>query len=151
MEKYFEKHSLLSKYQSGFRKRYSCETAINYVINRWKFIGNDGKVLAIFLDFETINKDILVKQLSCYGIKDKELKCFSSYLTRRRHITKVNGVESSIRENYFGVPQGSIFVENVVEKCEIVLYADDALIFTECATCEECYERIGKDMDNIKV
>ena len=21
--------------------------------------------------------------------------------------------------------------------------------FTECATCEECYERIEKDMDNI--
>ena len=25
-EEYFEKHSLLSKYQPGFRKRYSCET-----------------------------------------------------------------------------------------------------------------------------
>ena len=31
LEEYFEKHSLLSKYQSGFRKRYSCETAISYV------------------------------------------------------------------------------------------------------------------------
>ena len=34
LKEYFEKHSLLSKYESGFRKRYSCETAINYVINR---------------------------------------------------------------------------------------------------------------------
>ena len=33
LEEYFEKHTLLSKYQSGFRKEYSCETAINYVIN----------------------------------------------------------------------------------------------------------------------
>ena len=37
LEEYFEKHSLLSKYQSGFRKRFSYETAINYVINRWNF------------------------------------------------------------------------------------------------------------------
>ena len=36
-----------------------------------------------------------------------------------------------------------------MEKYEIVLYADDTLIFTECKTCEECYVRIGKDMDNI--
>ena len=38
LEGYFEKHSLLSKYQSGFRKGYSCETAINLVVNGWKFI-----------------------------------------------------------------------------------------------------------------
>ena len=46
-----------------------------------------------FLDFkrafETIGRDILLKKLSCYGIKDKKLKWFSSYLTRRRQITKV--------------------------------------------------------------
>ena len=36
-----------------------------------------------------------------------------------------------------------------MEKCEIVLYAYDTLLFTECTTCEECYERIKKDIDNI--
>ena len=55
---------------------YSCETTINYVINRWKFIENNRKVLEIFLDFkrafETIDRDILLKKLSCYSSKDKE-------------------------------------------------------------------------------
>ena len=161
LEEYSEKHSLLSKYQSGFRKKYSCETGINHVINRWKFIGNNRKVLAIFLDFkrvfETIDRDVFLKKLSCYGIKDKELRWISSYLTRRRQITKVNDVESSMRENDFGVPQGSILgallfiiyindIENVMEKW-IVLYADDTLIYTDCTTCEKLYVRIGKDMD----
>ena len=37
-----------------------------------------------------------------------------------------------------------------MEKCEIVLYADDPFIFTQGTMCEECYESIEKDMDNIK-
>ena len=27
--------------------------------------------------------------------------------------------------------------------------SDDALIFTQCTTCEECYETLLKDMNNI--
>ena len=51
-----------------------------YVLNRWKFIENYRKFLAIFFffdfkrAFETIERDILLRKLSCYGIKDKELK-----------------------------------------------------------------------------
>ena len=60
MEEYFEKQNLLSKYQSGFRKRYSCEAAINYLIYKWKFIGSDPKVLDFKRTFETIDSDILL-------------------------------------------------------------------------------------------
>ena len=52
LEEYFEKYNLLSKYLPGFKKSYSCETAINYVINRWKFIGNDRKVLSFFFKLQ---------------------------------------------------------------------------------------------------
>ena len=36
LENYMEENNLLSKYQSGFRKKFSCETAVNYVVSRWK-------------------------------------------------------------------------------------------------------------------
>ena len=53
---------MLSKFQSRFRKRFSCETAVNYVINGWKRRQKKNNILAIFLDFkrafETLDRDI---------------------------------------------------------------------------------------------
>ena len=40
-----ENNNILSKYQTWFRKRYSSETAMNYVINRWKNIRRNKKVM----------------------------------------------------------------------------------------------------------
>lgn len=164
LEEYMEQHRLLSRFQSGFRKKYSCETAINYVINRWKFKKIKNKILAIFLDFkrafETIDRDILLQKLSRYGIWDTELKWFQSYLTNRKQFTNINNEISNAIENDFGVPQGSILgallfviyindMEHVLKKCEIVLYADDTLIFAEAETEELCHENLKNDMDNI--
>ena len=64
LEHYLESKKMLSKYQSGFRKKFSCKTAINYLINRWKRTDKNNKILGIFLDFkrsfETIDKKILL-------------------------------------------------------------------------------------------
>lgn len=51
--------------QSGYRKRNSCETALNLVIAKWKVICNEGDVIiAVFLDlkvaFETIDRGRLI-------------------------------------------------------------------------------------------
>ena len=79
---------------------------------------------------------------------------FRLYLTNRKQITRVNNTEeSSPIENKYVVPQGSILgallfiiyindMENVLEKCEIVLYADDNLIFTDDKTSNLCHENL---------
>lgn len=107
-----EKNMLFSKYQSGFRKKHSCETAVNYVINRWKTIDKKHKIIAVFLDFkrafETVDRGILISKLSKYGIQGKEIKWFESYLNDRLQSTKVNNVESTYISSNYGVPQGSI-------------------------------------------
>ena len=36
LEKYMESNALLHKYQSGFRKKFSCETAVNYKYQQMK-------------------------------------------------------------------------------------------------------------------
>ena len=52
LEEYIERHNLFTKYQSGFRKNFSCKTTVNYLINSWKFIGRKKKIMTIFLDFK---------------------------------------------------------------------------------------------------
>lgn len=164
LETYMEQHNLFSKYQSGFRKKFSCETTVNYVINRWKYADRKKKIMAIFLDFkrafETIDRELLIRKLYMYGIRESELKWFKSYLTNRKQITKVNGVKSNKVNNEFGVPQGSILgallfiiyindMPNILEKCEIILYADDTLIYAEGDTDEQCRENLMHDINKI--
>lgn len=76
LENYMEQNKLFSKYQSGFRKKFSCETTVNYVINRWKY-KERKKIMALFLDFqrafEIIDREILTEKLHMYGIREKEL------------------------------------------------------------------------------
>ena len=94
--------------------------------------------MAIFLDFkrafETIDSDILLQKLLKYGIENEELMLFRSYLTNHKQITKVNNTESSpIKNKYGGSILGALLFiiyindkEKVLEKCEIILYADDS-------------------------
>ena len=89
-----EKSNLLSKYQSCFRKNFSCETAVNYVINKWRKIYRNKELMTIFLDFkrgfETIDRDILLCKMYKYGTRDKELNWFKSYLSNRNPMIKLN-------------------------------------------------------------
>lgn len=166
LEQYMESKNILSKYQSGFRKHFSCETAVNYVINRWKKIEKNNKIVSIFLDFkrafETIDRQIILRKLHCYGIRGTELKWFESYLTGRKQITKVNNVQSNATNIEYGVPQGSILgallfiiyindLPNMLNKCEIILYADDTLIFAEGQSNQQCYDDLTQDMKKVEI
>ena len=85
----------------------SCATAVNYVINRWKNISKNKKVMAIFLDFlrafETIDRYIPIQKLHNSGVSDNESNRFKSYLSDRKQITGVNNVKSSEITNRYGV------------------------------------------------
>ena len=65
---FVQRNKVLSDYQSGFRRNFSCETAFQVVINDWKEALNSGEsVIAVFLDlkraFETIDRQKLLKKL----------------------------------------------------------------------------------------
>ena len=68
LENYLENNNILTDHQSGFRSNHSCETAIQTVIDDWKLLVSEGKMIGvIFMDlkraFETVDRDRLVGKL----------------------------------------------------------------------------------------
>ena len=80
-----EKYDIPNKFQFGFRKGRSTEQAIVEISdNLKKAIDNNLYTCGVFLDFakafDTVNHQILVKEIETYGIRGIPLKWFSSYL-----------------------------------------------------------------------
>ena len=50
---------------------------------------------------------ILCKKLYLYGIQNRELAWFKSYLANRKQFARVNGADSKIEEIDIGVPEDS--------------------------------------------
>ena len=57
--------------------------------------------------FDTVNHEILFNKLEYYGVSDKELNWFKSYLDDRKQFTVVGGIRSKESKVLHGVPQGS--------------------------------------------
>ena len=106
---------------------------------------NNGLINAIlFVDFkkafDTINHDILLNKLFCYGFTDKTIRLFRNYLTQRTQVTYVNNVPSNYSAVICGVPQESIlgpllfllYVNDLSSSCDLLsdehLYADDTTL-----------------------
>ncbi|XP_025154010.1 uncharacterized protein LOC112588408 [Harpegnathos saltator] len=80
VELHLESNDLITENQSGFRKQHSCETAIQMIIDDWKLIISEDKMIGVvFMDlkrtFETINRERLVKKLYQYGIRRTKDGC----------------------------------------------------------------------------
>ena len=74
--------------QFGFRSLHSTALALGKSTDYWLMNIDNGKLnSSIFLGirkaFDTVNHDILLQKLECYGIKRNELIFFQSYLKNR--------------------------------------------------------------------
>lgn len=105
-------NNLIYEKQYGFRTGCSTLTAtcemvdeIYGILDRRQFSG------ALFLDlkkaFDTINHDLLLQKLECYGIRGTALLLLQSYLRDRQQYVTANGGKSDLRNISIGVPQGS--------------------------------------------
>jgi len=62
-----------------FFNQYSCETAIQTVVDEWKLIANEGKMVGVILmdlkrASETIDRERLIEKLYQYGIRGMVLE-----------------------------------------------------------------------------
>jgi len=106
---YLEKNKLLSKHQYGFRPGLSTENAL-YQVTQFLYHALDSglKTIAIFLDlakaFDTIHHNILFQILPSFGINNRTLLWFQSYLSDRKQHVKLNNVLSHSKFIKYGVP-----------------------------------------------
>ena len=68
---YLEKRQLLHLFQSGFRCKYSCNTALARLTNSWQTAMNKSEVFGVvFLDlkkgFNLVDHHVLLKKLAIY-------------------------------------------------------------------------------------
>ena len=78
---YLEENNLLYTYQFGFRKKRNTSLAIVDFINKINQAIDSGEIsIGVFLDlskaFDTVDHDILLEKLFCYGIHGKEHNWF---------------------------------------------------------------------------
>ena len=100
--------------------------------------------IGIFLDlskaFDTIDHQIVLRKLQCYGIRNIACDWFKSYLDSRVQCVSYNTKYSDYMKIMFGVPQGSIvgpllfiiYTNDIVKVSTIlnpVLFANDTSLF----------------------
>ena len=98
--------------------------------------------------FDTIDHKFLLDKMTKYGIHDKELKWFSSYLHDQSQVVIYHGSCSPPLPLRTGVPQGSklgslLFLmfrndlTSYLPGCSCNLYADDTLIYVSASNADQ--------------
>ena len=153
---YLNENNLLHKTQSGFRPHHSCETALNFMTDSWLNAIDDGKMIGVVLvdfkkAFDLVDHDILMSKLEFYGIKDKTLSWFKSYLSQRQQQVSIDNTKSRFRPITCGVPQGSIlgpllfllFINDLplyTSNVSTDMYADDTTLY-DVQTSQDTIEK----------
>ena len=142
---YFDENNLLCRFQSGFRKKHSTETAVTYFADQILMGMDKGLVTgAVFIDlakaFDTIDHDVLIHKLKHYGVSDDSLLWFKDYFCARKQFVAIDSHRSEELDIACGVPQGSILgpllfiiyindLSSCMRNCSVSMYADDTAIY----------------------
>ena len=110
---YFQAGNLLTDSQFGFRPNHSTCAALISAVNLWLTNMDAGKLNgSVFIDlkkaFDTVDHNILLRKLSCYGVTGNALQLLKSYLIDRTQRSYVNGLSSTEQYVSCSIPQGSI-------------------------------------------
>ena len=108
---YIDKY--LSPYLCGFRKGYSTQHSLIVMLEKWRKAQDNGKLAGALLTdlskaFDYLNHDLMIAKLHAYGFDYNSLAYIYSYLSNRKHRTKVNNSLNSWVPIKSGIPQGSI-------------------------------------------
>jgi len=164
---FFQDMELLYEFQFGFRPNFSTYMALIMSVDKITAALERGNfVLGVFLDFskafDTIDHNILLQKLECYGIRGTALQWFQSYLSDRYQYVSFDGVCSTKQKIICGVPQGSILgpllfliyvndLAYVSQELFTVMYADDSNLFNENTSLKVLESKMNKSLQEISI
>ena len=117
--------------------------------------------IGVFLDlskaFDTLDRNILLKKLSSYGIVGTELRWFVNYFKNRQQYVVCKGEVSSKLPVMYGTAQGSvlgpllflIYINDVIystRHVKYLLFADDTNLFFACDDLDVLYSTVRIDL-----
>ena len=156
---FFDKFSLLTEFQYGFRAGISTESAISHFCNLVYDNFNSKEYLTgVLIDFrkafDTISHDILLNKLQVYGVRGPPLQLLKSYLSNRKQFVSINQVDSDFRPINIGLPQGSCLapflflvyindLPNASQLLKFTLFADD----TTLSITNDSYSQLVSDLN----
>jgi len=114
INEHLEKHSIMDKFQSAYRKSHSTETSLLFISEHIRrSIDRGGGSALLLLDlsaaFDTIDCDILMDTLENYvGLTGNTSKLLKSYISHRYQCVKIEQTTSKLSKLVCGVPQGSV-------------------------------------------
>ena len=114
----------------------------------------------VFIDLKKAFDTVDHKILEIYGVQNRELSWFESYLTNRKQFCRVNGVDSEIGDIKVGVPQGSclgpllflIYINDLpqaVQDSTVSMYADDTSLCYQSSDITQLNEAINGDLKQL--
>ena len=110
---YLDNYSLLHSFQSGFRPKHSCQTALTHLFDQLlNAINRKDMNGVVFLDlkkaFDLVNHHILLKKLAAYQLSPNTILFIKSYLANRKQTVLLNNSLSYEGTITTGIPQGSV-------------------------------------------
>ena len=162
---YLCKSHLLTDNQFGFRGGSSTEHAVTFLTDSIRMNIDKGYLTgAVFIDlrkaFDTVDHARLLSKLPAYGIIGRELRWFESYLFNRKRFVVFDNIRSDVESIVCGVPQGSILgpilfsllINDIglqLEKCSVILHADDTVIFPPGKNSAVVAEKLNHDLTTL--
>ena len=162
LDDFLTKNEILHKNQFGFRARLSTCTALLQLVD--KITGSIDRrktTIGVFIDlakaFDTVDHQILLQKLECYGIRGVALNYFRNYLSNRQQFVTINGISSSRTYIKCGVPQGSILgpllfllyindLNCVSSILDNIMFADDTNLFLTGKSLADVEEQMNQEL-----
>ena len=123
---FLEENIILYSKQFGFRKNNSTMNALIKITEKIKESIDKGKYgCGIFIDFDTVNHDILLLKMEHYGVRGSTLQWFKSYLHERKQYIYIS------------------------KKLDLYLFAGDINIYYEDQSLVNLEKKANKELKNL--